>query len=90
MTGARRLLWAVVLAACAAWPAAAQEAANFPTSPVRIIVPFAAGGPADVYARQIAQYLSQELKQTFIVEDQPGAGSIIGTNAVAQIGRAHV
>jgi tripartite-type tricarboxylate transporter receptor subunit TctC len=51
--------------------------------PVRIIVPFAAGGPADVFSRQLAQYLSESLKQSFVVEDQPGAGSIIGTNAVA-------
>jgi tripartite-type tricarboxylate transporter receptor subunit TctC len=50
---------------------------------VKIIVPFAAGGPADVFSRQLAQYLSESLKQSFVVEDQPGAGSIIGTNAVA-------
>jgi tripartite-type tricarboxylate transporter receptor subunit TctC len=63
-----------------ALPAGAQD---YPTKPVRIIVPFAAGGPADVFSRQLAQYLSESLKQSFIVEDQPGAGSIIGTNAVA-------
>jgi tripartite-type tricarboxylate transporter receptor subunit TctC len=58
-------------------------AQDYPTKPVRIIVPFAAGGPADVFSRQLAQYLSESLKQSFVVEDQPGAGSIIGTNAVA-------
>ena len=62
-------------------PAPAQD---YPAHPVRIIVPFAAGGPADVYSRQLAQYLSQSLKQPFVVEDQPGAGSIIGTAAVAK------
>jgi tripartite-type tricarboxylate transporter receptor subunit TctC len=62
-------------------PAAAQD---YPARQVRIIVPFGAGGPADVYARVIAQHLSEELKQTFIVEDRPGAGSIIGTDAVAK------
>jgi tripartite-type tricarboxylate transporter receptor subunit TctC len=62
-------------------PAAAQA---YPARQVRIIVPFGAGGPADVYARVIAQHLSEELKQTFIVEDRPGAGSIIGTDAVAK------
>src|SRR6188508_1699133 len=62
-------------------PAAAQD---YPSRQVRIIVPFGAGGPADVYARVIAQHLSEELKQTFIVEDRPGAGSIIGTDAVAK------
>ncbi|HEU5276370.1 MAG TPA: tripartite tricarboxylate transporter substrate binding protein [Xanthobacteraceae bacterium] len=62
-------------------PATAQD---YPAHPVRIVVPFAAGGPADVYSRQLAQYLSDALKQPFVVEDQPGAGSIIGTTAVAR------
>jgi tripartite-type tricarboxylate transporter receptor subunit TctC len=47
-------------------------------------VPFAAGGPADVYARVLAQHLSETFKQPFVVEDRPGAGSIIGTDAVAK------
>ena len=51
---------------------------------MRIIVPFGAGGPADVYARVLAQYLQEDLKQTFVVEDKPGAGSVIGTEAVHQ------
>ena len=67
--------------ACFAPSAAAQE---YPTKPVRIVVPFAAGGPADVYARFIAQRLQDALGQTFIVDDRPGAGSIIGTDAVAK------
>jgi tripartite-type tricarboxylate transporter receptor subunit TctC len=70
-----------VLALSLVQPAAAQD---YPSRQVRIIVPFGAGGPADVYARVIAQHLSEELKQTFIVEDRPGAGSIIGTDAVAK------
>src|SRR5262249_3661255 len=61
-------------------PASAQD---YPTRPVRIIVPFAAGGPADVFSRQLAQHLGESLKQSFVVEDQPGAGSIIGTTNVA-------
>ena len=56
----------------------------YPIRPVRIIVPFAAGGPADVYARFIAQRLQESMGQTFIVDDRPGAGSIIGTDAVAK------
>jgi len=67
--------------ALATLPAAAQD---YPTHPVRIVVPFAAGGPADVYARVLAQHLQETLGQTFIVEDKPGAGSIIGTDAVAK------
>jgi tripartite-type tricarboxylate transporter receptor subunit TctC len=57
---------------------------DYPSRPVRFIVPFGAGGPADVYARVIAHHLSERLKQNFIVDDRPGAGSIIGTEAVAK------
>jgi tripartite-type tricarboxylate transporter receptor subunit TctC len=64
-----------------ALPAAAQ---TYPSRTVKLIVPFGAGGPADVYARVLAQHLSEETKQSFIVEDRPGAGSIIGTDAVAK------
>jgi len=59
-------------------------AQDYPARQVRMIVPVGAGGPADVYARIIAQHLSEQLKQTFIVENRPGAGSIIGTDAVAK------
>lgn len=59
-------------------------AQSYPNKPVKIIVPFAAGGPADNYARFIAQRLQDELKQSFIVEDKPGAGSIIGTDFAAK------
>ncbi|MEO6744410.1 MAG: tripartite tricarboxylate transporter substrate binding protein [Caldimonas sp.] len=61
--------------------AAAQD---YPTKPVRIIVPFAAGGPADVYARFIGQHLQDVLGQSFVIDNRPGAGSIIGTDAVAK------
>ncbi len=64
-----------------ALPAAAQ---SWPTRPVRIIVPFAAGGPADVFARYIAQRLQEPLGQPFVVEDRPGAGAVIGTDYVAK------
>ena len=57
---------------------------DYPTRPVRIIVPFAAGGPADVYARFVGQHLQEVLGQSFIVDNRPGAGSIIGTDAVAK------
>jgi len=65
-------------------PAFTASAQDYPARQVRLIVPFGAGGPADVYARVIAQHLSEQLKQTFVVEDRPGAGSIIGTDAVAK------
>jgi tripartite-type tricarboxylate transporter receptor subunit TctC len=77
-------LWrfvALLLPLIFAWPASAD---NYPSRPVHIIVPFGAGGPADVYCRVLAQYLGEALKQSFVVEDRPGAGSIIGTDAVAK------
>src|SRR5689334_5889190 len=74
-------LAAVLLPIVLTWPASAQ---NYPNHPVKLIVPFGAGGPADVYARVLAQHLSEETKQSFVVEDRPGAGSIIGTDAVAK------
>jgi tripartite-type tricarboxylate transporter receptor subunit TctC len=74
-------LAALILPVLLTLPVAAQ---NYPSHPVKFIVPFGAGGPADVYARVLAQHLSEETKQTFVVEDRPGAGSIIGTDAVAK------
>jgi tripartite-type tricarboxylate transporter receptor subunit TctC len=65
------------------WPAAVS-AQNYPSKPVRIIVPFGAGGPADVFARVLAQHLTEDLKQNFVIENRPGAGAIIGTDAVAK------
>jgi len=60
------------------------RAQDYPTRTVKIVVPFGAGGPADVYSRVLAQHLSEALKQPFVVEDRPGAGAIIGTDAVAK------
>jgi tripartite-type tricarboxylate transporter receptor subunit TctC len=65
------------------WPAVAA-AQDYPSRPVKIVVPFGAGGPADVFSRVLAQHLSEALKQPFVVEDRPGAGSIIGSDAVAK------
>jgi len=75
-------LLAAVLAAGTAAGAFAQS--DYPSHPVKIVVPFAAGGPADNYARFLAQRLTESLKQPFVVEDKPGAGSVIGTDAVAK------
>lgn len=76
------------LAACAVLPVmlagAAAAADSYPSRVVKLIVPFGAGGPADVYARILAQHLSEETKQSFVVEDRPGAGALIGTDAVAK------
>ncbi len=56
----------------------------WPAKTVRIVVPFAAGGPADIYARAVAEKLQAALGQPFIVEDKPGGGSIVGTDSVAK------
>jgi tripartite-type tricarboxylate transporter receptor subunit TctC len=77
----RRLLLA---AACCAVLGSAAHADSYPSRTVRFIVPFGAGGPADVFARVLAQHMSETLKHSFVVEDRPGAGSIIGTEAVHQ------
>lgn len=66
-------------------PAIAQGAAgNWPNQPVRLIVPFAAGGPTDVPARLIADELSKILPQRVVVENRTGSGVVIGTEAVAK------
>jgi tripartite-type tricarboxylate transporter receptor subunit TctC len=62
-------------------PVSAQE---YPAKSVKIIVPFGAGGPADIYARVVGQHLQESLKQTFIIENRPGAGAQIGTSEVAK------
>ena len=79
---ARLAALALLAVAPAFSPAAIAQ--DYPARSVKIIVPFGAGGPADVFARQLAQYLSEGLKQSFVVENRPGAGAIIGTDAVAK------
>ena len=71
----RRLL----LAALALTSLLAQ-AQNYPSRPVKMVVPFSAGGPADLYARFLAQRLQESLGQNFVVDNKPGAGSVIGTD----------
>src|SRR3954464_11133471 len=62
-------------------PAAAQD---YPAKPVRVIVPYVAGGNADIWARTLAQKLTESLRQAFVVENKPGANGGIGTEYLAK------
>ena len=73
----------MLLAALAAMPIAAAAEA-YPARPVKIIVAFTAGGTSDIMARTLAQRLSERYKQPFVVENKPGAGGNIGTEAVVR------
>jgi len=66
------------------WPAAALAQASWPSKPVKFIVPYAAGGPADVTAREIAQSLALEIKQPVVVENQGGGMGIPSLNVVTR------
>ncbi|MFO1111736.1 MAG: tripartite tricarboxylate transporter substrate binding protein [Bradyrhizobium sp.] len=82
MTGPRHLL---VLAALLAAPLPGSASAqDYPSRPVKIIVPFGAGGPADVTARQIGNILQENFGQPFVVENRTGAGGVIGTVEAAK------
>ena len=79
--GFTRAVPALAVAASCGGVALAQD---YPNRPVKIIVPFAAGGPADVYARFLGQRLQEALGQPFVVDDRPGGGSVVGTDAAAK------
>src|SRR5580704_11454809 len=78
-TAARFALGAVAFAA-----APHARADDYPSRPVRIIAPFGAGGPTDVYTRDISDELRKSLHQMFFIENRPGAGTTIGTDLVAK------
>ena len=73
-----------LLALSLAMASGLAHAQSYPNRPVKIVVPFASGGPADNYARFMAQRLGEELKQSFVIDNKPGAGSIIGTDFAAK------
>ena len=80
-----RLVGAIVTAALAAGSGYAQDAGDlYPSRPVRIIVPFGAGGPGDLFARLIAQKLSDNLGKNFYIDNHPGAGGNIGMGLAAR------
>ena len=81
MTMRCRVLSLIMLAALAL-PAAAQD---YPNRTIRMIVPFGAGGPTDVFTRALGEELRKALGQPIVMENRPGAGTIIGTTEAAQV-----
>ncbi len=82
MLDRRTLLAATAAAVVASAPAFTQGA--WPERPVRVVVPWPPGGSTDVLARLLAERLAQSLGQPFVVENRPGAGGNIGTDAIAK------
>src|SRR5438093_13095762 len=81
MPKARGLLPLTMFAVLVAAPASAQ---NYPSRPVMIVVPFAAGGGNDIMARLLAQHMSRALGQQFVIDNRAGAAGTIGARAVAK------
>jgi tripartite-type tricarboxylate transporter receptor subunit TctC len=75
---------ALVLAISWVLAASQLQAQDYPTRPIHVIVPFSPGGPTDVYGRLLAQHLGEALKQPLIMENRPGAGTIVGTDVAAK------
>ncbi len=80
-----RLIALALLSGLAMGPAAAQERADvFPTRAIKIVVPFPAGGPSDVLARMIGQKMSEDWGQPVVIENRPGANTVLGAQQVAK------
>src|SRR4051812_45675319 len=80
----RRKLITAVLAVCIASLGGAAFAEQYPSKTVTVIIPFPPGGTLDVVGRMLAQKLTEQMGQSFVVENRPGAGGTIGATAVAK------
>jgi tripartite-type tricarboxylate transporter receptor subunit TctC len=80
----RHIAGTLALALALIMPALAASADNYPSRPIKIIVPFGAGGPTDVFTRAIAEELQKSLHAAVVQENRPGAGTTIGTEVVAK------
>ena len=78
-------LFAIAFAITGIVAAAGLQAPAFPSRPVRVIMPFPAGGPSDVMMRAIAQELSELWKEPVLVENRPGANTLIGAELAAKL-----
>ena len=79
-----RLGLAALAAVLAVAPLVAARADGYPSKPIRWIVPFPAGGPADILSRLMADQIPKDGGPTVLVENKPGAGTLIGTEAAAK------
>ncbi|HJY19467.1 MAG TPA: tripartite tricarboxylate transporter substrate-binding protein, partial [Xanthobacteraceae bacterium] len=75
---------AALLALASAATLSVARADTYPSRPVKVIVPFGAGGPTDVFVRELSVELQKSLHQSFVIENRPGAGTTIGTDYVAK------
>ncbi|WP_233214018.1 Bug family tripartite tricarboxylate transporter substrate binding protein [Pollutimonas nitritireducens] len=80
----KKIMFAFAIGAVAAGSVQAQAANDYPNQPIRLIVPFAPGGGADVTARMVSEPLAAELGQSIIVDNKPGGGGTIGARIVSE------
>ena len=84
LQGGSRPILAAMLATALAIGAQTARADTYPDHPIRLVVPYAAGGAVDIVARSVGQRMSQQLKQPIIVDNRPGASTNIGMDFVAK------